>query len=74
MTTIEALIQCSEDLTINQPTIYYYCQKLCTECASVLKDVPLTFDLEFAIIHWNEKLLPATTENKKIETLSNYVC
>lgn len=67
--TTEALGHNTEDLVINRTSIRRCRQKLRAERASVLKNKRLTLQLEFGVVHWDGKLLPAITGNEKVDRL-----
>ncbi|GBM55957.1 hypothetical protein AVEN_254977-1, partial [Araneus ventricosus] len=67
--TSEALGHNTEDLITNRSSIQRCRQKLRAERASVIRNERLTLQLEFATVHWDRKLLPAMTRNKKVERL-----
>ncbi|KMQ83815.1 adenylate kinase 9-like protein [Lasius niger] len=69
MATAEALGHKTEDLVINRTSIRRCRQKLRTERTSILKNQHLTLHLEFAVVHWDGKLLPAITRNKRVDKL-----
>ncbi|GBO41470.1 hypothetical protein AVEN_151564-1 [Araneus ventricosus] len=67
--TAEALGHNTEDLIINRSSIQRCRQKLRAERASAIRNERLTSQLEFATVHWDGKLLPTMTRNKKVKNL-----
>ncbi|GBL87833.1 hypothetical protein AVEN_192018-1 [Araneus ventricosus] len=65
--TAEALGHNTEELIINRNSIQRCRQKLRAERASVIRNERLTLRLKFATVHWDGKLLPAMTRNKKFD-------
>lgn len=69
MATAEALGLNTKDLVINRSSIRRYRQKLREERALAIKSNHKELQLEFAVVHWDGKLLPEISEKEKVDRL-----